>query len=78
MLFGALSGSPTATCTAVGSIMVSSMIEADYDTKFSLGTMAVAGVLGCTISPSAVMISYASVTNASAGSMLWVEFYRDY
>lgn len=69
MLFGALSGSPTATCAAIGSIMVPSMLEAGYDKRFALGTVAVAGVLGCIIPPSTVMISYSSVTDASVGSM---------
>ena len=69
MLFGALSGSPTATCAAIGSIMVPSMLEAGYDKKFTLGTVAVAGILGCIIPPSTVMISYSSVTDASVGRM---------
>lgn len=69
MLFGALSGSPTATCAAIGSIMVPSMLEAGYDKKFALGTVAVAGILGCIIPPSTVMISYSSVTDASVGAM---------
>lgn len=69
MLFGALSGSPTATCAAIGSIMVPSMIEAGYSKRFSLGTVAVAGILGCIIPPSTVMVSYSSVTSASVGSM---------
>lgn len=69
MLFGALSGSPTATCAAIGSIMVPSMIEAGYDKKFSLGTVAVAGILGCIIPPSTVMVSYSSATDASVGGM---------
>lgn len=69
MLFGALSGSPTATVAAIGSIMVPSMIEAGYDKKFALGTVAVAGILGCIIPPSTVMISYSSATDASVGGM---------
>lgn len=69
MLFGALSGSPTATCAAIGSIMVPSMIEAGYSKRFSLGTVAVAGILGCIIPPSTVMVSYSSASEASVGSM---------
>lgn len=69
MLFGALSGSPTATCAAIGSIMVPSMVQAGYSKRFSLGTVAVAGVLGCIIPPSTVMISYSSCTDASVGGM---------
>ena len=69
MIFGALSGSPTATCAAIGSIMVPAMIEAGYDKRFALASVAVPGVLGCIIPPSTVMISYSSVTDASVGSM---------
>lgn len=69
MLFGALSGSPTATCAAIGSIMVPSMIEAGYTKRFSLGTVAVAGILGCIIPPSTVMVSYSSVSETSVGAM---------
>lgn len=69
MLFGALSGSPTATCAAIGSIMVPSMLEAGYSKKFTLGTIAVAGILGCIIPPSTVMVSYASCTDVSTGAM---------
>ena len=69
MLFGALSGSPTATCAAIGSIMVPSMIEAGNSKRFSLATVAVAGILGCIIPPSTVMVSYSSVSDASVGSM---------
>lgn len=45
MIFGALSGSPTATCAAIGSIMVPAMIEAGYDKRFALASVAVPGVL---------------------------------
>jgi C4-dicarboxylate transporter DctM subunit len=38
MLFGAAVRLPTATCAAIGSIMVPSMIEAGYSKRFSLGT----------------------------------------
>lgn len=69
MLFGALSGSPTATCAAIGSIMVPSMLQAGYSKRFSLATIAVAGILGCIIPPSTVMISYSSATDASVGGM---------
>ena len=58
-----------ATCAAIGSIMVPAMIEAGYDKRFALASVAVPGVLGCIIPPSTVMISYSSVTDASVGSM---------
>lgn len=69
MLFGALSGSPTATAAAIGSVMLPSLKEQGYDIKFSLSTIAAAGILGCIIPPSTVMINYASVTEVSIGDM---------
>lgn len=69
MLFGALSGSPTATAAAIGSVMLPSLKEAGYDIKFSLSTIGAAGILGCIIPPSTVMINYAAVTEASIGQM---------
>jgi C4-dicarboxylate transporter DctM subunit len=69
MLFGALSGSPTATAAAIGSVMLPSLKKAGYDIKFSLSTIGAAGILGCIIPPSTVMINYASVTEVSIGDM---------
>lgn len=69
MLFGALSGSPTATAAAIGSVMLPSLKEQGYDIKFSLSTIGAAGILGCIIPPSTVMINYASVTEVSIGDM---------
>ena len=69
MLFGALSGSPTATAAAIGSIMVPALLEAGYSMGFSLATVATSGILGCIIPPSAVMITYSSATDVSVGDM---------
>lgn len=69
MIFGALSGSPTATVAAIGGILVPSLIENGYSRKFALATIAVAGLLGTIIPPSTIMITYSSCTDASIGSM---------
>ncbi|MDD3165414.1 MAG: TRAP transporter large permease [Oscillospiraceae bacterium] len=69
MIFGALSGSPTATVAAIGGILVPALIENGYSRKFSLATIAVAGLLGTIIPPSTIMITYSSCTDASIGSM---------
>jgi len=69
LLFGALSGSPTATVVAIGSTMVPALIENGYSKKFSLSTIAAAGILGCIIPPSTVMITYSSATDVSVGAM---------
>ena len=69
MIFGALSGSPTATVAAIGGILGPSLIENGYSRKFALATIAVAGLLGTIIPPSTIMITYSSCTDASIGSM---------
>lgn len=69
MIFGALSGSPTATTAAIGGILVPALIENGYSRKFALSTIATAGLLGTIIPPSTIMITYSSCTDASIGSM---------
>ncbi len=69
MFFGALSGSPTATCAAIGSIMAPALLERGYGIKFVLSTIAVSGILGSIIPPSTTMITYSSATDASIGDM---------
>lgn len=69
MIFGALSGSPTATTAAIGGILVPALIENGYSKKFALSTIAVAGLLGTIIPPSTIMITYSSCTDISIGSM---------
>lgn len=69
MIFGALSGSPTATTAAIGGILVPALIENGYSKKFALSTIAAAGLLGTIIPPSTIMITYSSCTDASIGSM---------
>lgn len=69
MIFGALSGSPTATTAAIGGILVPALIENGYSKKFALSTIAVAGLLGTIIPPSTIMITYSSCTDVSIGSM---------
>ena len=69
MIFGALSGSPTATTAAIGGILVPALIEYGYSRQFALSTIAVAGLLGTIIPPSTIMITYSSCTDASIGQM---------
>lgn len=65
--FGAISGSAVATVVAMGSILYPSMIERGYDQKFSLGTIAIGGILGIIIPPSIPMVLYgiSSATDVS-------------
>ena len=60
-IFGALSGSSTATVVAVGSMLLPYMIRAGYDRKDALGVIAVSGTLGQMIPPSIYMILFAAI-----------------
>ncbi|EIE51589.1 hypothetical protein AL036_13400 [Salipiger aestuarii] len=60
-IFGALSGSSTATVVAVGSMLLPYMIRAGYDRQDALGVIAVSGTLGQMIPPSIYMILFAAI-----------------
>lgn len=68
-IFGAISGSATATVVAMGSILVPAMIKEGYGVKFSLAAIASAGYLGTIIPPSIPMITYGVTTGASIGDL---------
>lgn len=72
--FGAISGSSTATVVAIGSIVVPSMLSAGYDLKFSLTTVACAGVLGVIIPPSIPMVTFGIATGTSVGEVFMAGF----
>lgn len=72
--FGAISGSSTATVIAIGSIMVPGMLQAGYDMKFSLATVAAAGYLGTIIPPSIPMVTYGVASGASIGDVFLAGF----
>ena len=68
-LFGAISGSNTATTAAIGSIMIPGMKEKGYDLEFAAAVTASSGVLGAIIPPSLMMISYGTITGASISGL---------
>ena len=72
--FGAISGSATATVAAIGAIMVPALLEAGYDMKFSLATIASAGYLGIIIPPSIPMITFGLATGASVSDLFMCGF----
>jgi len=57
-MFGAISGSASATVVAIGGIMMPAMVNAGYSREFALTTAAAAGWLGVIIPPSLPMIIY--------------------
>lgn len=69
MIFGALSGSATATVVAVGSMMIPQMIQLGYSKENSMGVVASAGTLGQMIPPSIYMIIYASMVQIDVAQL---------
>lgn len=68
-VFGALSGSATATVIAVGSMMIPQMIQLGYSKENSMGVVASAGTLGQMIPPSIYMIIYASMVQIDVAQL---------
>jgi len=64
-LFGAISGSGLATCAAIGSMMIPSMIKEGYHREFAGGITACAGGIGAVIPPSILMIIYGVTSEVS-------------
>ena len=74
MIFAGVSGSAVADTTAIGSVMVPSMIAKGYGRPFVAALQAAAGSLGPIIPPSILMILYGSMTNVSIGGLFLAGF----
>ncbi len=68
-LFGAISGSAVATCSAVGGITIPAMKKEGYSDSFAAAIASMASVLGPLIPPSITLIVYASATETSISSL---------
>ena len=64
-IFGAVSGSSSATVSCIGSIMMPKLKRAGYPTGHAAALLASSGVLGILIPPSMLMILYAWMGNQS-------------
>lgn len=64
-VFGAISGSSSATLTAIGSIMSDKLQENGYPKGYVASLLAASGILGILIPPSMIMILYAWAGNVS-------------
>jgi len=69
LIFGAISGSGTATAAAIGSIMIPIMKESNYKPEYSASIVASSGSLGAIIPPSIVFILYGVMANVSIASL---------
>lgn len=64
-VFGAVSGSSSATLSCIGSIMAPRLKESGYNPGYTTALIASAGVLGILIPPSMLMILYSWIGNVS-------------
>lgn len=69
MFFAAISGSGPATVAAIGSFMIPSMRESNYNSGFAAAITASAGSIGVLIPPSIPFVMYGVVGTVSIGSM---------
>lgn len=69
MIFGGISGSAVADTSALGSILIPSMVEKGYDADFSAAVTSASATIGIIIPPSITMILYGVVSGASIGKL---------
>jgi TRAP-type mannitol/chloroaromatic compound transport system permease large subunit len=68
--FAAVSGASTATAAVFSRIAIPEMLRAGYDKRLAAGVVAIAGTLAALIPPSALMVVYAIIVEASVGQLL--------
>ncbi|MBI2958710.1 MAG: TRAP transporter large permease [Betaproteobacteria bacterium] len=73
-LFGAISGSSTATVAGLGRILYPALLKEGYRERFSLGLITSAGAIAIIIPPSITMILFAVMSNASLGKLYLAGF----
>lgn len=69
LFYGAISGSGTATCAAVGAMCIPVLTSLGYDKIFAAALVATSAGLGVIIPPSVPFISFALVTDISVGDL---------
>ena len=67
--FGAISGSAPATTSAIGSILIPSMVRRGYPAPQAGAVVASSGALGLIIPPSLTMVVYGTIADVSIGSL---------
>lgn len=68
-LFGAISGSATATVTAIGGTTIPAMKKEGYPDHFAAAIASMASILGPMIPPSITLIVYGSITETSISKL---------
>ena len=69
MFFAGITGSAVADASALGSILIPTMLEQGYDRDYSAAVCASASVIGPIIPPSIVMVVYAMTASISIGGL---------
>jgi tripartite ATP-independent transporter DctM subunit len=69
MMFGGITGSAIADCSALGPIEIQMMLEAGYDAETSAGVTAASACIGPIIPPSIPMVVYATAVGTSIGGL---------
>ena len=69
MILSGVSGSASADCAAIGSMLIPTMKREGYPAGFAAGLTAAASCMGPIIPPSIVMVIYGSMTNLSIGKL---------
>ncbi len=67
--FGAISGSAPATASAIGSILIPSMVKRSYPAPYAGAVIASSGALGLIIPPSLTMVVYGTIADVSIGDL---------
>ena len=69
MIFAAISGTGSATVSAIGMLMIPEMVRAGYDRSYSTCMIAIGGAIGTMIPPSVCQVVYATCAGVSLTSM---------
>lgn len=68
-LFGAISGSSSATVAALGNILYQALLKNGYSERFALGLITSSGAIAIIIPPSIAMILFSVMSDASIGKL---------
>ncbi len=72
--FAAVSGASVATSAVFARIAIPEMLKLGYDKRFAAGVVAAGGTLASLIPPSAILVIYAIIVEASVGQLLLAGF----
>jgi len=74
IFFSGITGSAVADTSAIGTVMIPSMVEDGYDLDFSAAVTAASSVIGPIIPPSILMIIYSAIMDVSVAGMFAAGF----